>query len=278
MGIPILNIWAQSETAAMGTMWTPEDFEDDNVREKFGSIGRAVGNELRIFDEDSEGKGEIQVKGRNTMMGYLNRPDKTASTFTDDGWLRTGDMGKKDKDGFVFLTGRLKEIMKDAGGEMIAPIAVEEGIKGACNKPGKTILGQAIVVGDGKYYISVLLTLAEKIEDGRPTGLLMGAAKDVDSNITTVEAAAKSQEWEKALASCIAEYNEVAQKRPERVFRYAILPKDITGDDAPELMTPTFKIKRSGVNAEYADLIETCGGSEDLSDKTVRKCGSASIN
>merc|ERR1719356_1849925 len=171
MGINILNVYAQSEGAALGTAWKPSDFESYNVTEKFGSSGKALGNDLKL-DED----GQILLKGRNVMLGYMNRADKTAETITADGWLKTGDKGSIDKDGFVFLVGRIKEIMKSHGGEMIAPVAVEEGIKKACNRNG-LIVKQAVVQGDGAYYLSVVLTLVEEAEDGIPTGVLAGAAK-----------------------------------------------------------------------------------------------------
>jgi len=278
MGLNILNMFAQSESSALGSAWKNSDFTEFNLTEKFGSIGRALGNELKIDnpegDVEGKGRGEILLKGRNLMLGYLNRMDKTESAFTPDGWLKTGDMGRIDKDGFVFLTGRLKEIMKDKGGEMIAPVSVEEGIKKACNKPGKSIVKQAIVVGDGKYYISVLLTLVEKVDDeGKPTGELTGATKDVDSEAKTIKDADKSEAWATELSTCIAEYNSVAAKSQEAVYRYAILPEDITAEHSPDLMTPTFKIKRTGVNGRYKDLISTCGGDAPLEGgKVVKKC------
>jgi len=273
LGINILNMYAQSESSALGTAWSNELFKANTDR--LGNIGQAMGNEVQIRDPDSKGQGEVALKGRNVMLGYLNRPDKTAKTITEDGWLLTGDKARKDEKGFVYLTGRIKDIMKDAGGEMIAPAAVEAGIMSACNPEGKgTVLNQAIVVGDGKYYISVLLTLSEHQTDSIPDGELVGGAKDVDPNCTTVADARQSDMWRTALASCIGNYNKQAQKAVERVYRYAILPKDITGDDAPDLMTPTFKIKRQGVNKEYAELIKTCGGDKDLekAERKVQEC------
>jgi len=271
MGLNILNMFAQSESSALGTAWKNSDFKEFNLTEKFGSIGRAMGNKVQIV-MDEEDRGEIELKGRNVMLGYLNRADKTESTITSEGWLKTGDMGRFDKDKFVFLTGRLKEIMKDKGGEMIAPVAVEEGIKKACNKPGKSIVKQTVVVGDGKYYISALLTLVESATDGIPTGSLAGAAKDVDPAAETIEDARQSEAWAQELSTCIAEYNKVAAKSQERVYRYAILPEDITAEHSPNLMTPTFKIKRTGVNEKYADLIATCGGDEALDERVVKSC------
>merc|ERR1711879_868345 len=177
-------------------------------------------------------RNEIMLKGRNVMLGYLNRQDKTDETVTKDGWLMTGDKGTIDSDGFVFLTGRLKEIMKIQG-EMIAPVAVEQGILKSCNPPGETVLKQVIVVGDGKYYISVLITLLERVKEDpfgtpRPTGELDGAAKavDIDLKEQTVAEAKKSEKWAAHLSQCIGAYNSVAAKSQEQVYRYVILPKD----------------------------------------------------
>merc|ERR1719229_409843 len=142
MGINILNVYAQSESGCLGTGWRPDDFTKYKVSEKIGSIGRPLGNELKIDEET----GEILLRGRSVMLGYLNREDKTREAITEERWLKTGDKGRQDKDGFVFLVGRLKEIMKSHGGEMIAPVAVEEGIKKACNADGQ-IVKQAVVQG-----------------------------------------------------------------------------------------------------------------------------------
>lgn len=125
------------------------------------------------------------------------------------------------------------------------------------------IVKQAIVQGDGYYYLSVLLTLVEDAVDGIPTGSLAGAAKEVDPAAKTITAAQSSSVWANRLSNCIANYNKVAAKGPERVWRYAILPMDITAEASPDLMTPTFKIKRDGVSEKYQDLIKTCGGAPE---------------
>merc|ERR1719378_591766 len=105
--------------------------------------------------------------------------DKTRDAITSEGWLKTGDKGRQDDQDFVFIVGRIKEIMKSHGGEMIAPVAIEEGINKACNRDG-LIIKQAIVHGDGKQYLSVLLTVIEEAAEGIPTGRLAGAALEVD--------------------------------------------------------------------------------------------------
>merc|ERR1712151_1266865 len=103
IGINILNMFAQSGSSALGTTWTNEDFRKKDIRQWFGSIGRAVGNELKLDvtrDDEGRPRNEIMLKGRNVMLGYLNRPDKTEEAIKD-GWLMTGDKGSVDSDGFV---------------------------------------------------------------------------------------------------------------------------------------------------------------------------------
>eukprot|EP00928_Gymnodinium_smaydae_P006928 TRINITY_DN12474_c0_g1_i1.p1 TRINITY_DN12474_c0_g1~~TRINITY_DN12474_c0_g1_i1.p1 ORF type:complete len:185 (-),score=59.78 TRINITY_DN12474_c0_g1_i1:127-603(-) len=155
---------------------------------------------------------------------------------------------------------------------MIAPTAVEEGVKAACGQ----IVKDVIVFGHGKYYLSALLLIPEVLDAGMPTGALLGAAKKVDANAKTVADAKGSVKWEEALESCITEYNGVAAKGPQKVWRYEILPEDITAENSPHLMTPTFKIKRDGVAEQYAELIESCGGDAALATASVRKCGVSS--
>jgi len=255
MGISILNIFAQSESSALGTAWSMSDFDREDLATKFGSIGKPLGNEVRIDPKTSE----IMLRGRNVMLGYLNRLDKTRDAITSEGWLKTGDKGRQDGQDFVFIVGRIKEIMKSHGGEMIAPVAIEEGIKKACNRDG-LIIKQAIVQGDGKQYLSVLLTVIEEAAEGIPTGRLAGAALEVDPKATRVAHVHASQAWNARLTACITEANSHADKSPEKVWRYAVLPADITAESAPLLMTPTFKIRRDGVAAKYSDVIAACGG------------------
>eukprot|EP00928_Gymnodinium_smaydae_P032754 TRINITY_DN2363_c0_g4_i1.p1 TRINITY_DN2363_c0_g4~~TRINITY_DN2363_c0_g4_i1.p1 ORF type:complete len:447 (+),score=51.47 TRINITY_DN2363_c0_g4_i1:278-1618(+) len=272
----ILNAYAQSESSCLGAAWRNSDFKEFNMTAKLGSIGRAVGNKLELAPNPDPNRkdGEIMLWGRNVMLGYLNAENKTRETITEDGWLKTGDVATIDRDGFLFLTGRAKEIMKDIGGEMIAPNAVEEGVKDACG----TIIKAVIAVGDGKYYLSVLVTLNEAPETDKegklkPSGNLAGAAKHVDAEVQTVKAATESVKWEKALQSCITAYNGKAAKKAQKVWRYAILPEDIIADHSPDLMTTTFKIKREGVEKRYAGVIATCGGDAKLPKESVEKCG-----
>jgi long-chain acyl-CoA synthetase len=97
---------------------------------RIGSPGKSCGNEVRIADEhgmdlESGSEGEIQIRGHNVMKGYLKDPEKTREAFTRDGWYRTGDLGQMDQDGYVFVTGRIKELIIK-GGENIAPREIDD--------------------------------------------------------------------------------------------------------------------------------------------------------
>jgi len=125
-GVPIIETMGLTETAAqiLSNPLAPNE-------RKIGSPGKAFGNEVRILNADlTEAKlgteGEIAVRGPNTLLEYLHNPDATAATFAGQ-WLRTGDLGRMDEDGYVFVTGRLKELIIK-GGENIAPREIDEAL------------------------------------------------------------------------------------------------------------------------------------------------------
>ena len=99
------------------------------------------------------------MKGRNVMMGYLKSPEKTKETITESGWLRSGDLGSVDEAGFFKITGRAKEILITAGGENIAPIPIEENIK-----KHLPCVANAMLIGDQRKFLSVLLTLKTEVD------------------------------------------------------------------------------------------------------------------
>ena len=125
-GIPIIETMGLTETAAqiLANPMPPQ------VR-KIGSPGIAFGNEVKIIDPETladlppDSEGEIVIKGDNVMMGYLDQPEETAKTITSDGWLRSGDLGRMDADGYIYVTGRIKELIIK-GGENIAPREIDE--------------------------------------------------------------------------------------------------------------------------------------------------------
>ena len=127
-GIPIIETMGLTETGAqiLSNPLPP-------LERKIGSPGIGFGNEVKIIDPETlqdkavGSEGEIIVRGSNVMQGYLDQPEETAKTITEDGWLRTGDLGRMDEDGFVFVTGRIKELIIK-GGENIAPREVDEAL------------------------------------------------------------------------------------------------------------------------------------------------------
>ena len=142
IGLPMIQGYGMTETAApfAATRVT------DNV---IGTVGQpAPGSSVRISDD-----GELQVKGPNVFMGYHNLPEKTAEVFTEDGWLRTGDLASIDDEGRITITGRKKDIIITAGGKNVSPIPMEQEIA-KC-----PIVEHAVVVGDNRPFIGALVTL-----------------------------------------------------------------------------------------------------------------------
>src|SRR5215472_7811742 len=142
LGMKILDVYGMTETTGAFTANTPSEF-------KLGTVGRpSCGMEVMIAED-----GEILVRGPLTTPGYLSRPDLTEALIDADGWLRTGDIGTIDADGFVSVTDRKKELVITAGGENIAPVAIESLLV------AHPLIGQALVCGDRRPYLVALLTL-----------------------------------------------------------------------------------------------------------------------
>ncbi|KAG8516429.1 Long-chain-fatty-acid--CoA ligase ACSBG1 [Galemys pyrenaicus] len=119
------------------------------------SAGRVVpGCRVKLVNQDADGVGEICLWGRTVFMGYLNMEDKTREAIDADGWLHTGDSGHLDADGFLYITGRLKELVITAGGENVPPVPIEEAVKTEL-----PIISNAMLVGDQRKFLSLLLTL-----------------------------------------------------------------------------------------------------------------------
>ena len=126
----------------------PNLFQDDEY--KFGSVGQVFpGSEVKLGEGD-----EIMIKGPGIMDGYHNLPEETHGALTDDGWLRTGDKGRVDEDGFLFITGRIKDLFKTSGGKYIAPSAIESKFKAIC-----PYASQFLVFGNERNYCVALVTL-----------------------------------------------------------------------------------------------------------------------
>ena len=147
LDVCLTDIYGMSESSGPHTCCFPRAF-------KVGSVGRTVpGCHTKILSPDRDGNGEICMAGRNVGMGYLLMEDKTHESYDNEGWLHSGDVGRVDEDGFLFITGRIKEIIITAGGENIPPVLIEDTLKGEL-----PCISNAMLIGDKRKFLSVILT------------------------------------------------------------------------------------------------------------------------
>jgi len=202
---------------------------------RFGSVGQPLpGFEVRIADD-----GEIEVRSETVFQGYYKDPEATAAVLGEDGWLKTGDIGHLDEDGFLHITDRKKDILVTAGGKNVAPQNVENDLKTS------KYVSQALVVGDAKPYVAALVTL-DPVEVGR-----WAEAQGIDGDAATLS----GDDRVRALIQEVVDDANRERSRFEQVKRFAILPRDFTME-AGEI-TPTLKVRRRAVQEHFAAEIET---------------------
>ena len=229
LGMKILDVYGMTETTGAFTANTPAEF-------KLGTVGRpAAGIEVTIAED-----GEILVRGPLITPGYLSRPDLTDALIDAGGWLRTGDIGTIDADGFVSVTDRKKELIITAGGENIAPAAVENVLV------AHPLIGQALAYGDRRPYVVALLTLDGEVAPAwaRARGITASSLAELASDPQVLA----------EVAAGVADANE-RLARVQQVKRWHLLPVEWTAET--EELTPTLKLKRRVVHAKYADVIDS---------------------
>ena len=197
--------------------------------------------------------GEILFRGRHIMKGYFQNEEATAETMTEDGWLMSGDIGKIDEDGFVYITGRKKEIYVNSGGKNIAPLVIEETMKSIPE------VSQCFLVGDQRKFCSALLTLdiGAVLRDHHGVDA-QKVPKDPAKQIAELEGKGSSveKEVEKLYEMIDAKVKELNNQfaPPEQVRKFTILPRDFSVDYGE--LTPTLKIRRKQIRENWADEIE----------------------
>ncbi|MFO7572154.1 MAG: long-chain fatty acid--CoA ligase [Gaiellaceae bacterium] len=228
IGIRILEGYGLTECTTAASTNRPE-------RYRFGSVGPLLpGFEARIADD-----GEILLRSETIFQGYFKDPEATAEVLTPDGWLRTGDIGTLDEDGFLHITDRKKDILVTAGGKNVAPQNLENDLKTS------RYVSQALVVGDRLPYISALITL-DPDEVGR-----WAAAQGIEGDTAALASNPRVQEL---VQGAVDDVN-AERSRYEQIRRFAILPRDFTMDDGE--VTPTLKLRRRAVIEHFqAELDE----------------------
>ncbi|ANG85519.1 AMP-dependent synthetase/ligase [Microbacterium aurantiacum] len=228
LGVVILEGYGLTETTAPATV-------NLVTKSKIGTVGPVLpGVGVRIADD-----GEVEVRGINVFKEYWRNPEATAAAF-DGEWFRTGDLGEFDQEGFLKITGRKKEIIVTAGGKNVAPAGLEDPIR------ANPIVGQVVVVGDQKPFISALITLDPEM---LPTWLgNNGLPSDM-----SLEDAAKND----AVRAEVQRAIDVANKgvsRAESIRKFVILPTEWT--EASGHLTPKMSIKRNVIMDDFAAQIE----------------------
>src|SRR4051812_31760087 len=225
-GVPVMEGYGMTETATAAIVNTPEAF-------RFGSVGKPLpGVELKIGDD-----GEILLKGPNIFAGYYKNEEASREALAD-GWLHTGDLGYVDEDGFLFITGRKKDIIITAGGKNITPANLENGLKQS------RWISQAVVVGDRRPYLVALITLDP--EELAALAEQLGVEPDA-------EAMAKSDGVRAEIQKTVDEVNSKVGP-VEQIKRFRILPADLSQETGE--LTPTLKVKRNVVHDKFATAID----------------------
>ncbi|XP_039413961.1 long-chain-fatty-acid--CoA ligase ACSBG1 isoform X3 [Corvus cornix cornix] len=218
----------------------------------------APGCRVKLVDKDAEGNGEICFWGRTVFMGYLNMEDRTKEAFDEEGWLHSGDLGKLDKDGFLYVTGRIKDLIITAGGENVPPIPIEDAVKKEL-----PIVSNAMVIGDKKKFLSMFLTLKSVVDPDTsdPTDILTEQARDFcqrsGSKATKVSeiVATRDPAIYRAIQEGINRVNSNATNRVHCIQKWIVLPRDfsISGGE----LGPTMKLKRLTVLEKYRNEVDS---------------------
>jgi long-chain acyl-CoA synthetase len=228
-GVTVLQGWGLTETTAAATVNWPD-------RNKIGTVGQPLpGVAIKIGAE-----GEILVRGGIVFPGYWSNDEAAKEAFDEDGWLRTGDLGTIDDEGFLTITGRMKEIIVTAGGKNVAPAVLEDRLR------SHALISQAMVVGDGRPYIAALITVdAEalgpwKAANNKPADATFASLRDDPDLLAAIQAAVDDA--------------NLAVSRAESIRRFRILAGDFTVEDGQ--LSAKGSIRRSVLAKEFAADID----------------------
>ena len=227
IGIRIHEGYGLTETSPVIAVNTP-------LAHKLGTVGEILPNiEVRIADD-----GEILVRGPSVFQGYWNRPEETTGAFVD-GWFKTGDIGTIDRDGFLSITDRKKDLIKTSGGKFIAPQPIENSLK---HNP---LVGTPVIIGDKRKFPALIISPSfPALEQwARAHGIAFSSSQDLIRN-------KKVQELYDGI---VAEVNQNLA-RFEKLKKVLLVPDEFSAESGD--LTPTMKLRRRMVEERYHDLIE----------------------
>ena len=227
IGLPIAEVYGQTEDCGPTTLNPPG-------RIHIGSVGPALpGVQVRIADD-----GEILVRGDNVCAGYYLDPDKTHDLIDDEGWMHSGDLGHLESTGYLFVTGRKKDLIITSSGKNIAPQELETRLR------SEPLISQAVVIGDGRSYLTALLAV---------DGEFLTHWAHAHDKVAGFEALLSDPDLKAEIAASVDHVNE-GHSPIEQIKTWRLIPRELTV--ATGELTPTLKVKRDIVAARYGDLID----------------------
>ena len=230
VGVPVFELYGMTENAAVATCNFAGRMKLGTVGEPYADIG------LRI----DEATGEIQTKHPGVFAGYWNKPDKTAETFTDDGWLMTGDVGVWVDGTHVKIVDRIKHIIITSGGKNISPSEIENSLKTS------PYVKEAMVIGDGRKYVTALIGIElETVGDwAQRNNIAYTTYRDLSEKEEVIE-----------LVSKVVDATNAKFARVEQIKKFKMLPKELDHEDGE--LTATQKLKRNAMEEMFHDLVES---------------------
>ena len=251
IGMFLINHYGMSETT--GPQFVNGIDSDKPI--DISAVGTTIpGTEAKITDQDVTGIGEICYRGRNRFMGYYKNEEETLKTIDSEGFIKSGDQGYLTKEGNLYITGRIKELIVTAGGENVAPVPIEEDIKNI-NKSISNIM----IVGDDRKYLTAILTLKAD-EKGNLSPEVLDVCNKIGSKSKTVVEAMRDEKLRNYIQADFDKVNNKSVSRASVVRKWAIVAQDFSIEGGE--LTPTLKLKRKVAYQKYKSEIEEMYASE----------------